>query len=184
MACLVAFQTVQAPAWQLVLLATGAVVLAFGAAWSFADWFFLALARWIKDINEARDAIWANRKEMVKAINSMSPDGVKALRAYMPNIITVAGDSGPSHYLDTDGTEMGWIPMQFVQLFIDSGNREKLAAHMLWSDGTDERKWAVTLTNKLILWGYAKDRTNRTATWLEYDGALRSLGLLDEQEQS
>ena len=155
----------------------GLILAGMGFA-SFVHWLGAAHAIVLRDTNEARSM--TEKVKMAEAISRMAPDQIRALTLFVPSILVTAGEAGPLFDLDL---EDGKVPMRFVKEFFAQGNRQYMAPVRIYSDGTDERKWAQQITAYMVLLGVAKPAEGKySAKWTNYDGAMYSLfGSLDQE---
>ena len=73
------------------------------------------------------------------------------------------------------------IPFTFVEAFIDAGGSDYLCPVRNYPEGTNEREWARVLTGFFTQKGLAEEAKGpHPAKWLDYNGALVSLGMAEE----
>lgn len=154
------------------------IIAVVGCLFSLVDWLTYTWALRVRDFHDAKAN--TERVKMAETIAKMTASQITALAQYVPTILVTAGEMGPLFALDLDD---GKIPMNFVSEFVRQGNRQYLAPIGTYSDGTDERTWAQSLTAYLITLRYADPAVgNRPAKWRNYPGAMLALGLSDNQE--
>jgi hypothetical protein len=180
LALAVAWRQPNLPDWLKTVLIWSGFILLFFALITLANWMAEAYTSRVNNLQEARSK--TERVELLKIIAKMTPDQVQVIEHWTPVVEVLVGTTtGPVFQLKTHS---GTVPMAFVSEFLDAGTEFNLAAVRSWPDKTIGRRYAQEVTDFLIYLGFAAPAAgNQAARWVDYQGAMLALGLMDNAGQ-
>lgn len=108
-------------------------------------------------------------KELVNAVNKLTPDQLEYIRRGYASILS--GNGGGIPELKTFG---GAVPFWFVDMFLELSSGESMVPIRNWTSGSREQKYAAWLTDHIVkvLHLARPANGNQPATWL-YENARR-----------
>ena len=113
-------------------------------------------------------------------ISRMGKDQIEMFLYLSPVVHTLDGEPIAIQRVDLGGYR---IPLQFVFQFINSSDEKDLEHIGNYSD-SKARKWADTLTDCFVAWGWAREAAgNQSAKWVG-DGKSEALNWAKSQVQS